>query len=76
MEGFKAAAIEYMRVVVVYGDQLKYAPKAMFFAGRSFQGMGDAESERRAQKLYSKLVRNFPGTKAAKEAKSFRRRIR
>ncbi|MDF1837111.1 MAG: tetratricopeptide repeat protein [Planctomycetota bacterium] len=75
-EDFKTAALEYMRVVVIYGDQLQYAPKSMFYAGRSFQEMGDAESERRAQALYSKLVRNFPGTRAATEAKSFRRRIR
>ncbi len=75
-EKFKAAALEYMRVVVVYGDQLQYVPKAMFYAGRSFQEMGGAEDERRAQKLYSKLVRTYPSSKAAKEAKSFRRRLK
>ncbi|MFT5198935.1 MAG: tetratricopeptide (TPR) repeat protein [Planctomycetota bacterium] len=74
-EDFKKAALEYMRVVVVYGDQLQYVPKAMFFAGRCFQEMGDDEGERRAQQLYSKLARTYPNSKAAKEAKSFRRRL-
>ncbi|MBL4771663.1 MAG: tetratricopeptide repeat protein [Planctomycetes bacterium] len=72
--GFKTASLEYMRVVVVYGDQVQYVPKAMFYAGRCFQELGDSENERRAQKLYGKLVRTYPSSKAAKEAKSFRRR--
>ncbi len=74
-EEFKAAALEYLRVVVVYGDQIQYVPKAMFYAGRSFQEIGGSEDERRAQKLYSKLVRTYPNSRAAKEAKSFRRRL-
>ena len=75
-EDFKKAVLEYMRVVVVYGNELQYVPKAMFYAGRSFQEMEDAESERRAQQIYSKLVRTYPNSKSAKEAKSFRRRLK
>ncbi|MCA9002074.1 MAG: tetratricopeptide repeat protein [Planctomycetes bacterium] len=75
IEDFKSAALAYMRVVVVYGDEIQYAPKAMFYAGRSFQEMGSDEDERRAQQIYNKLIRNFPNSKSAKEAKSFRRRL-
>jgi TolA-binding protein len=37
--------------------------------------MGDNENERRAQQVYSKLIRSYPGSKSAKEAKAFRRRV-
>jgi tetratricopeptide (TPR) repeat protein len=74
-EDFKQATLAYMRVAVVYSDQLQYVPKALFYAGRSFQEMGDNENERRAQQVYSKLIRSYPGSKSAKEAKAFRRRV-
>ena len=70
---FKAALLSYMRVVVVYKQELRYVPKAMFYAGRVYQQSADQESQDRAQKLYVGVLRNFKGTKWANEARGFRK---
>ncbi len=75
----KEARLHYLRVVVLHGDQVQYLPKALFYAGRVFDELDalkeDQESRRRAQLLYSRVIRNFPGSKWANEAKAFRRRV-
>ena len=70
---FHEALISYMRVVVVYKQELRYVPKAMFYAGRVFQQFEDEESQDRAQKLYVGVLRDFRDTKWANEARGFRR---
>jgi len=68
------AAMAYMRVVVVYKDQNRYVPKALFWAGRVFDESSDPEDKDRAQKLYLRVMRDFQGSEWASEAASFRRR--
>lgn len=70
----EAALMAYMRVAVNYRDQTRYAPKAMFYAGRSFDLMGDAESSKaNARRLYAAVMQNYPGSEWAREASNFRR---
>ncbi|HPF15072.1 MAG TPA: tetratricopeptide repeat protein, partial [Planctomycetota bacterium] len=73
-EDIRAASLHFLRVVVLYPDQEQYVPRALFYAGRTFQELGGEDGERRAQALYSKLIRTYPESKSAKEARSFRRR--
>ncbi|MCP3920694.1 MAG: hypothetical protein GY711_34645 [bacterium] len=70
----REALMAYLRVVVVYKLQLGYVPKAMFWAGRTFDLLGDDESRDRAQEMYSKVIRSFRGTRWADEARGFRKR--
>ncbi|MEZ6020099.1 MAG: tetratricopeptide repeat protein [Planctomycetota bacterium] len=66
------ASLAFLRVVVLYPDQIQYRPRAMFYAGRSLQLMGDEENVTRAKTLYARLIRTFPDSKAAKEARGVR----
>lgn len=68
------AKLAYMRVVVVYKDQVRYVPKAMFWAGRVFDESGEEADKDAAQKLYSKVAREYQGSKWADEAKGFRKK--
>lgn len=68
------AKLAYMRVVVVYKDQIQYVPKAMFWAGRVFDESSEELDKEKAQKLYTKVARDFQGSKWADEAKGFRKR--
>jgi TolA-binding protein len=62
-----------MRVTVLYKDQASYAPKAMFYAGRCFNLLGGEEDDERANKLYARVMRQYPGTVWADEARNFRK---
>jgi len=62
-----------MRVVIVYKNELRYAPRAMFYAGRVYDALGEPEDLARAQELYIKVRRSFPGSRWAKEARGFKR---
>jgi len=73
-ELIKSAKLAYMRVVVVYKDQVRYAPKAMFWAGRAFDESGEELDKESAQKLYQRVSREYRGTKWADEANAFRKR--
>lgn len=64
----------YMRVVVVYKDQNRYVPKAMFWAGRVFDESLEEKDKEAAQKLYRKVRRLYPGTEWEKEAGGFIKR--
>ena len=73
------ALVHYMRVVVMHKNQVAYVPRAMFYAGRCLQlAATDAEPDvvdeanGRADKLYVKLIRNFPSSRWASEARGFR----
>lgn len=67
------ALLAFMRVVVLYGDQVRYAPEAMFYAGRCFNLMGGEGDDERANRLYSHLIRTYPESEWAGEAKKFRK---
>ena len=69
----RAALESYMRVVVVYKQQLQYVPKAMFYAARVLQQFQDDESRERARKLYLTVMRDFQGSRWADEARGFLR---
>jgi len=64
----------YLRVVVVYPDENRYRARALYFAGRSYQLMGDADPNagERAQTLLRAVVREYPGSTWAKEAETAR----
>jgi hypothetical protein len=69
----RRALLAYLRVVVVYRDQTRYVPRAMFYAGRVFDQFEDDASKDHAQKMYRAVRRTYPGSKWAEEAKGFRR---
>lgn len=69
----ESALLAYMRVVVSFADQPRYVARSMFFAGRAFDQLQDDESKARAQRMYREVVRQFPGSGWAKEARDFRR---
>jgi len=66
------ALLAYMRVVVNYEDQPSYVPKAMFYAGRVFDYLGDDISKDNARRLYTAVIQNYPGSTWAAEARNFR----
>lgn len=64
----------YMRVVVLYKKEINYLPEALFFAGRCFQLLEGEGAEDNAYKLYSHVMRTFPDSRWAKEARGFRKK--
>ena len=67
----KDALKAYMRVVVLYKGESQYVARSMFYAGRIYIFMGTEESGENANKLFGAVVRQFPGSKWAQEAKGF-----
>jgi len=67
----RESALAHMRVLVLYRDQTRFLSGALYWAGRSFDLIGDEESADRAQRLYRKVIRNHKGTRWAEEARAF-----
>jgi tetratricopeptide (TPR) repeat protein len=65
------AVLSYMRVVQVYEAQSRYVAKAMFFAGRAFDQFQQPEIKQRAKLMYREVVRQFPESSWAQEARDF-----
>ena len=61
----------YMRVVVLYKGESAYVGRAMVYAGRIYTMMETEEAAENAKKLFRAVVRQFPGTKWAQEARGF-----
>jgi len=61
----------YMRVVVLYKGESQYAARSMFYAGRIYAFIETEEASDNANKLFGAVVRQYPGTKWAKEARGF-----
>ncbi|MFT5050826.1 MAG: tetratricopeptide (TPR) repeat protein [Chlamydiales bacterium] len=72
-EILQQAIVNYMRVAVVYKSQVRYTPKAMFYAGRCYAQFQDVQSQEREQRLYTAVLRDFAGTAWATEASGFRK---
>lgn len=72
-EQLKAALRAFMRVVVLYKDHVQYLPRAMFYAGRCFNFLGGDGDDERANRLYGKLIRDFPDSNWAEQARSYRK---
>jgi predicted negative regulator of RcsB-dependent stress response len=70
----RESALAFMRVVILYRDQTRYLSGALYWAGRSFDLIGDEESADRAQRLYREVIRNHKGTRWEQEARAFVRR--
>lgn len=72
-EELRAALLSYLRVVVVYPDEIDYHPKALFYAGRCYNLLErqDENASERAQKLFRNLMRDYPESTWAEEAKAF-----
>lgn len=68
----KESLLSFLRVVINYKDQSRYVPRSLFYAGRCFDLMGGQEDN--ARTLYLRVVRNYPGSNWANEAKSFIKR--
>ncbi len=69
----KHSLMSFMRVVVVYKNESRYVPKAMFYAGRVFDLAEDEISKERAQKLYRRVMRDYQGSHWADQANGFRK---
>lgn len=67
----RESALAHMRVLVLYRDQTRFLSGALYWAGRSFDLIGDEESSDRAQRLYRKVIRNHKGSRWAEEARAF-----
>ncbi|MDP6991047.1 MAG: hypothetical protein QF903_16375 [Planctomycetota bacterium] len=70
---YRKALLSFMRVVVVYGDQVRYVPKAMLLAARIFDQADDEVSKERAQRLYRTVMRLYEGSSWAQEARGFKK---
>jgi hypothetical protein len=70
-ETLKQALLDYLRVVVVYKDQTRYASKSMFYAGRVFDVMENETSRANAKKMYRSLIALYPASQWAAEARKF-----
>ena len=70
----KDALKHFLRVVVVYPDENSYRAKALFYAGRSYQLIGDADGKarERARALLKAVMREYPGSSWAAEAEKAR----
>lgn len=64
----------YMRVVVLHKGESQYVARSMFYAGRIYTFMETEEATDNANKLFGTVVRQFPGSKWAQEAKGFAKR--
>lgn len=63
------AVLSYMRVVEVYEGQSRYVAKALFFAGRAFDQLQDDVSQDRARRMYREVMRQFPESTWASQAR-------
>ncbi len=68
----KDAALAYLRVVVVYKDQSRYVPRAMYYCGRTFELLGE-DQKPNARRMYGSVISQYPGSNWAAEAKNQRR---
>jgi len=73
----EAAVLACMRVPVTFPEETRYVPKALFYAGRAYQMMTGEEEDLeeyalRAGKLYVAILRDYPESAWAQQARSFR----
>jgi len=67
----REALKSYLRVVLVYKDQSRYVQKALFFSGRVFDLFGSDAERQSARSMYQRLVRDYPASSWASDAKVF-----
>ncbi len=65
------AVLDYLRVVVIYKEQTRYAQKAMFRAGRVFDVLEGDSNKAWATKMYRTLIATYPDSHWAAEARNF-----
>ncbi len=70
---FEEARMCAMRVVVVYRTEYSFVAKSGFYAGRCFQLIGGPDAVDRSSRLYRFIVRNFPETRWAQNAREYQR---
>lgn len=70
--GLDRARMNFLRVVVLHGDEVDYVPKAMFYAGLCCKQLSEVNSDPneldRARKLGQRLRREFKGSVWADQA--------
>lgn len=64
------ALLAYMRVVCSYKDQPAYRSKAMLFAGKVLETLGDDASRAQARRLWSALVAEYGSSPLADQARA------
>jgi hypothetical protein len=73
-EGLDRARMNFLRVVVLHGEEVDYVPKAMFYAGLCCKQLGELNSDEnelsRARKLGLRLRREFKDSIWADQAAS------
>lgn len=72
----KEALLAFLRVPVIYGEQLDEMPKALFHAAAAYAQVADTEKDpkeakKRAGSLWGQLTRDFGGSFWAKKQKPF-----
>jgi len=72
-EALRVALKHFMRVVVLYPGQPRYVAKSLLYAGRCYDLLDGEGDDERASRLYATVVRDYPGSYWADEAKSFLR---
>jgi TolA-binding protein len=68
-KNYKDALFCFLRVYTVFNDQAAEQPEAMYFAAKCFQQVEGPESKTRAQSLLQRVVREYPDSSWALEAK-------
>jgi len=63
--GLRSALHNYLRVGVLYPEEIRYLPRAIYSAGLCFDKLGEYP---RAGKLWRSVVRDFPGSEWAAQA--------
>ncbi|QDU69723.1 tetratricopeptide repeat protein [Engelhardtia mirabilis] len=73
--GLQRAQMLYLRVVVLYGDEARYASKATFHAGSCFLQLADLnqdeQAKARGRRMMREVQRRYPDSVWADEAKRY-----
>jgi hypothetical protein len=64
--------LNYLRVAIVYPDQMRYVPKALFQSGKVFEFIGD-DTKTNAKKVYAELLREYPESEWATQLRNSRK---
>lgn len=80
-EKYYDAALEFLRIWLMYGGDQDSEPEALFKAGECFAAISKFPNERknnqrRAVMLYGDVIRRFPGTTWAKDAQANMKKVR
>ncbi len=67
---YRLALRHYMRVAVVFRDQVAYVPEALFFAGRCCEEIQDDAAKSKSRRLFMVCARDYGHTKWGQDARA------